>query len=145
MSLRMPRQSAISLLSGLLFGAGLAIAEMTNPAKVQNFLDIAGNWDLSLIFVMAAGIGVMMLAYAVVKKRSKPVFADSFQLPTRTDLPPRLFIGSALFGIGWGLTGLCPGPALTGLLQGQMEFYVFALSMLLAMKVYSLTSFARSD
>jgi uncharacterized membrane protein YedE/YeeE len=142
MTILLPRQSAASMFSGILFGAGLAIAEMTNPAKVQNFLDIAGNWDLSLLFVMASGILVMALTYPVVRQCSKPVLGDSFSLPQRTDLPPRLFIGAAMFGIGWGLIGLCPGPAVTGLLQFQWEFYLFAASMIAAMKIYSFTAFA---
>ena len=132
------QQTLVSLASGLLFGAGLAIAEMTNPAKVQNFLDIAGHWDLSLIFVMATGILVMALTYPVVRQCRKPVVAERFDLPTRSELTVRLFVGSALFGIGWGLIGLCPGPAITGLLQPQWEFYLFALSMVSAMKLYTL-------
>ena len=131
------RQSSVSLLSGLLFGAGLAIASMTDPAKVQNFLDLAGHWDPSLVFVMASGIAVMALVYPVLRQCRKPVVGGHFDLPTRTELTPRLLIGSALFGIGWGLVGLCPGPAITGLLQGHWEFYLFAVSMIAAMKMYT--------
>jgi len=139
MATQKPRQSAASLVSGLLFGGGLAIAEMTNPAKVQNFLDVAGNWDLSLIFVMATGIGVMALVYPIARRRGRPVLTERFEIPTRSDLPPRLFLGAALFGVGWGLVGLCPGPAVTGLLLGQWEFYLFAACMVGAMKLYSMT------
>ena len=131
------RQSSVSLLSGLLFGTGLAIASMTDPAKVQNFLDLAGHWDPSLIFVMVSGIALMGFIYPVVQQCRRPVLGERFDLPTRTNLTPRLFIGSALFGIGWGLVGLCPGPAVTGLLQGRWEFLLFAVSLIAGMKVYA--------
>jgi len=116
--------------AGLVFGAGLALSDMTNPAKVQNFLDLFGSWDPSLAFVMGAALGVSALGYQIVRRRGSPLLASAFSLPTRSDLDPELLAGAALFGIGWGLGGFCPGPALAGLLQGVTGVYVFVGAML---------------
>ena len=97
---------------GLIFSAGLILAGMTDPAKVQNFLDLAGQWDPSLMFVMMGAIAVTFIGYKLVLKRKAPIFGGKFHLPTRKDADSRLLIGSGLFGIGWGLAGLCPGPAM---------------------------------
>ena len=106
------KQSLSALIVGIIFGAGLAMAGMLNPAKVQGFLNITGQWDPSLAFVMIGGIAVTAIGFAVIKKRTQPVFADSFSWPQLVKLDRPLLIGSALFGVGWGLGGLCPGPAL---------------------------------
>ncbi len=119
-----------SLLAGLVFGFGLIIGGMTNPAKVQNFLDVTGSWDPSLIFVMGGGIAVTMPAFAYLKRQRRPLFAEAFSWPVRTDLDPRLLTGSTLFGLGWGLGGFCPGPALTALPSGAFGGVVFVLAML---------------
>ena len=104
-----------ALLSGTLFGLGLVVSGMVNPAKVLAFLDVAGNWDPTLAFVMLGALAVTTPAFRVVLKRRGPWFANRFALPTKSDLEPRLVLGAALFGIGWGLAGLCPGPAVTAL------------------------------
>lgn len=111
----MTGRDAIALLSGTLFGIGLAIAGMTDPNKVKNFLDLAGAWDPSLAFVMGAALLVATPGFRLVLRQAKPLYAATFQLPNATDLDARLIGGSAIFGIGWGLGGYCPGPAITSL------------------------------
>ncbi|MDR7034100.1 YeeE/YedE family protein [Mesorhizobium sp. BE184] len=105
----------VNLLVGLLFGIGLVVSGMSNPAKVLNFLDPFGPWDPSLAFVMGGAVVVAFVGYRLVLKRKRPLMDSVFHLPTRKDLDRRLFAGAAIFGIGWGLGGLCPGPALTAL------------------------------
>jgi uncharacterized protein len=121
------------LAAGLLFGAGLAISEMINPAKVLNFLDLAGDWDPSLALVMVGALAVTAVGYKIVLRRSQPLFDSQFNVPTRVDLDPSLILGASLFGIGWGLGGYCPGPALAGLGFGSRETLVFVAAMLLGM------------
>jgi len=118
------------LIAGALFGLGLAIAQMSNPLKVQNFLDIAGDWDPSLAFVMGAAVLITLAVFRVVLKRSSPLLSDRFHLPTLVKVDRRLVIGAALFGIGWGMTGYCPGPALATLLSGNDEVLLFVPAML---------------
>lgn len=121
------------LLSGLIFGVGLILAGMTNPMKVQNFLDVFGTWDPSLAFVMGGAIAVAMPGFALVKKRSQPLFADLFHLPTRNDIDSRLVVGASVFGVGWGLGGLCPGPALTALPLSAPSIIAFVVAMFVGM------------
>ncbi|WP_287124818.1 DUF6691 family protein [Chromohalobacter sp.] len=102
-------------LAGLLFGLGLAISGMTDPARVIGFLDVAGDWDPTLIFVLGGAVVTTFIGYRLVWRRQTPVFESRFQLPTRRDLDTRLLGGAALFGIGWGLSGYCPGPAVASL------------------------------
>lgn len=102
-------------LAGIIFGVGLIIAGMINPSKVLNFLDVAGTWDPSLAFVMAGAIAVTASGYWLVGKRQRPLLDASFHWPTARDVDARLLIGAALFGVGWGLAGLCPGPAIASL------------------------------
>jgi len=118
-----------SLIAGLIFGLGLVISGMINPAKVQNFLDITGSWDPSLAFVMGAAVIVTGVGFAVLRKSSKPLLADRFQWPTRQDIDPRLISGSALFGTGWGLAGFCPGPAISAAALGLGPVYIFLAAM----------------
>jgi uncharacterized membrane protein YedE/YeeE len=129
-----PRRSPLplffALLSGILFGLGLAVSGMVNPAKVLAFLDVAGDWDPTLAFVMVGALSVTTPAFRVVLKRPVPWFASRFALPTKTDLEPRLVLGAALFGIGWGLAGLCPGPAITDLVTGRGSVLLFVAAML---------------
>lgn len=106
------KQAISALIVGIIFGAGLAMAGMLNPAKVQGFLNVTGLWDPSLAFVMMGGIAVTAVGFAVIKRRAKPVFADEFSWPKLIKMDRPLLVGSALFGVGWGLGGLCPGPAL---------------------------------
>lgn len=101
-----------ALLSGVLFGLGLAISGMTDPAVVLGFLDLFGNFNPALMFVLGGAVGTTLLAFRLVLRRPAPLLEDKFQLPTRKDIDARLVIGAGLFGIGWGLAGYCPGPAL---------------------------------
>jgi uncharacterized membrane protein YedE/YeeE len=117
------------LVSGLLFGAGLAVAGMTNPNKVLNFLDVTGGWDPSLALVMAAAIPIAALAFWIGRRRPRPLFDVSFVLPSKTRIEPALLIGSALFGLGWGLGGYCPGPAVASLSHPNMALLGFLLAM----------------
>lgn len=119
-----------ALLSGLIFGWGLLISGMSNPAKVQNFLDLFGHWDPSLLLVMGGAIGVTAPGFWLLRKRARPLFATQFSWPGRTDLDGRLLVGAALFGIGWGLGGYCPGPAVTGLPALDSGTVVFVATML---------------
>ena len=118
------------LLAGLIFGLGLVVSGMINPAKVQNFLDITGAWDPSLALVMAAALAVTGAGFAGLRAAGRPLFADGFQWPTRTDIDPRLVSGSAMFGAGWGLSGFCPGPAVSAAALGLAPVYVFLAAML---------------
>jgi uncharacterized membrane protein YedE/YeeE len=128
-------QILAALVSGLVFGAGLALAGMTNPAKVLSFLDIAGAWDPTLALVMGGALAVNAGAYALMRRRRKPLFADAFALPARADLDARLLGGATLFGIGWALVGLCPGPALASLARGEGEVFGFVAAMAVGMGI----------
>jgi uncharacterized protein len=123
------------LLSGLLFGAGVTISGMVNPMKILNFLDIFGPWDATLIFVMGAGLVVTFLGYQFTFRRNAPFFATSFRLPTSQDIDVKLLGGAALFGLGWGLSGFCPGPAIASLVFGKTESITFVIAMAAAMIV----------
>lgn len=125
----MYRQRLTALISGLLFGIGLAISGMVNPAKVLNFLDFAGKFDATLLLVFASGVGVAMLGYYFTFKRAAPFFAERFYLPTVFAVDGRLLGGAALFGVGWGLTGYCPGPALASLAYLQPISFIFLAAM----------------
>ena len=123
-------QPLVSLVAGVVFGLGLAVAEMTNPLKVLDFLDLAGNWDPSLAFVMGGAVLVTLVAFRFVLRRPVPLYGDRFHLPTLTQLDRKLLGGAALFGIGWGLAGYCPGPALATILSGNSETWLFVPAML---------------
>ncbi|MBH5401960.1 YeeE/YedE family protein [Bradyrhizobium sp. CNPSo 4010] len=136
---------------GLIFGLGLIVSGMSNPAKVLNFLDIggiaAGTWDASLAFVMAGAVAVTFVGFGRVLKRARPFFADRFYLPTRRDIDARIVAGPAIFGVGWGLVGFCPGPALTALGFGSLSAVIFVVAMcagmVLARFIAHLPSLAR--
>lgn len=115
------RKQWIVLLVGALFGVGLSVAGMINPNKVQGFLDIFGNWDPSLMFVMGSAVLVTMLGYRYILKHPHPLLSKAFIIPSRDDLDAPLIVGAALFGIGWGMAGFCPGPAVTALATGSFE------------------------
>lgn len=123
-------QPLVSLMAGLVFGLGLAIAEMTNPLKVLAFLDLAGDWDPSLAFVMGGAVTVTALAFRFILRRPVPLYGERFHLPTLTQIDRKLLVGAALFGIGWGLAGYCPGPALATVLSGNSEAWLFVPAML---------------
>lgn len=118
-----------ALLIGLVFGAGIALSGMANPAKVLNFFDLAGNWDPSLIFVMGGALAVTFVGYRVVLKRPGPVLGGGFNLPGRRNIDPALVLGSAVFGIGWGIAGFCPGGAIPALGLMRFEPVVFVAAM----------------
>lgn len=118
-----------AFLLGMIFGLGLGLAGMTQPAKIVGFLDVAGTWDPSLLFVMAAAVSLTALAFPLILRRDRPVLTASFTLPARTGLDAFLLIGSALFGIGWGLSGYCPGPAVVSLVTGSPPVMVFLFTM----------------
>src|SRR3990167_8933169 len=119
-----------ALAAGTLFGAGLAAAGMTDPRKVLAFLDLLGDWDPTLVFVMGAAVAVTLLSFRFVLRRPAPLFDASFHLPTRRDIDYRLVVGSLLFGVGWGLFGYCPGPAIGGLVYAHAETFIFVGAML---------------
>ncbi|MGH8704268.1 MAG: DUF6691 family protein [Burkholderiales bacterium] len=119
-----------AIAAGFVFGLGLWISGMANPAKVIGFLDITGDWDASLALVMAGAVGVTLIAFRLALKRGKPLFDESFALPTRKDIDTPLVAGSALFGIGWGIGGYCPGPGLTALATLSTESVVFVAAMI---------------
>jgi uncharacterized protein len=120
----------ISALAGLVFGLGLIISGMSDPAKVKNFLDFLGTWDPSLAFVMGGAIAVTLVGYRIAFGRGKPLLADGFSLPRKGDIDAPLVIGAALFGIGWGLSGFCPGPAIVSLPLLATGTLVFVAAML---------------
>jgi uncharacterized protein len=124
------RETLVPLAAGTIFGAGLTIGGMTDPARVRGFLDLFGNWDPTLAFVMGGAVLVMALAWAVQRTMRRPVFAEGFSLPDRNDLTPRLVGGSALFGIGWGVAGLCPGPGFAALAIDLPSAAIFLAAML---------------
>lgn len=123
----------IAFLVGLVFALGLGVGGMTQPPRVLAFLDVAGAWDPTLAFVMAAAVAVYAVAARVAGHQAHPVYAATFALPTRRDIDPSLVGGAALFGVGWGLAGLCPGPALTSLGSGAPAALLFVVAMLAGM------------
>ncbi len=135
----MIRRIAPPLVSGTIFGAGLALGGMTDPARVRGFLDLFGDWDPTLAFVMGGAVVVMAIAWRFVPCMAHPLFAEKFALPERTDLTPRLLAGSALFGIGWAVAGLCPGPGIAALAIEPAAAAVFVLALLAGMGIVRLT------
>jgi uncharacterized membrane protein YedE/YeeE len=127
-----------SLLAGLVFGLGLIVSGMANPAKVLGFLDLAGRWDPSLALVMAGAIAVGSVAFLLVKNRTRSLLGAEMKLPTASHIDRRLVVGSALFGMGWGIAGFCPGPGLVALGMGESKALVFVAAMLAGMAVFEL-------
>ena len=117
------------LLVGTLFGAGLALSDMINPARVLGFLDVAGDWDPTLAFVMGGALLPSALGYWLIRRMRRPVMADAFCIPENRMVEPRLLAGAAIFGIGWGLAGFCPGPGLAALSLGQWQPWLFVAAM----------------
>ena len=126
-----------ALLSGLVFGLGLIVSGMANPAKVLGFLDLAGPWDPSLALVMAGAIAVGFFAFLIAKKRTRSFIGAEMKLPTASAIDSRLLAGSALFGAGWGVAGFCPGPGLVALGMGEPKALVFVGAMLAGMAIFS--------
>jgi hypothetical protein len=127
-----------ALLAGLLFGLGLILSGMTNPAKVLGFLDLAGRWDPSLGLVMAGAISVSAVAFWFAGRRARSLLDAMIRLPQRRDIDRHLVIGSALFGLGWGIAGFCPGPAVVAFGMGSLKAFVFVVAMLAGMKIFAL-------
>jgi len=125
-----------ALFCGIIFGLGLIVSQIVNPAKVLNFLDFFGTWDPSLAFVMATAIPVAAIGFALARRRAAPALVSEFHLPRRNELDARVIAGAALFGIGWGLVGFCPGPALTGLGFGRGEAALFTAAMVAGMVLF---------
>jgi uncharacterized protein len=124
------KQVWVALAAGTLFGVGLALSGMTLPRKVIGFLDVAGDWDPSLAFVMLGAVSVYAVAYRVMARRSRPLFASELALPSQRRVEPRLVVGAAIFGVGWGLAGYCPGPGITSLGSGASHAFLFVAAML---------------
>ncbi|CAH1694632.1 conserved membrane hypothetical protein [Hyphomicrobiales bacterium] len=125
----------LQFITGLIFGLGLIVAGMADPAKVLNFLDLAGHWDPSLAFVMAGAIAVTFCGFRLVLRRPGPLFAERFTMPTTRAIDAHVIVGPAIFGIGWGLAGLCPGPALTLLGFGLPSAFLFVAAMAAGMAI----------
>ena len=123
----------VQLAAGLLFGIGLVVSGMANPAKVLSFLDFAGTWDPSLAFVMGGAVAVAALGFRAVLARPKPIFAEAFQLPAPRTIDARILVGPAIFGIGWGRSGFCPGAALASLGLGASGTLAFLAAMMVGM------------
>jgi uncharacterized membrane protein YedE/YeeE len=128
----------IEFFIGLLFGWGLLISGMTDPAKVIGFLDLAGNWDPSLAFVMGGAILVGLFGFAAAKKRTQSLLGGAMQLPSSRDIDRRLVLGSLAFGAGWGIAGFCPGPGIVSMGAGESKAALFVLSMVAGMLVFEL-------
>ena len=131
-------QRIFEFLAGLLFGLGLMLSGMTDPSKVQGFLDLFGLWDPSLALVMGGAIAVGFFAFAIAKKRTRSFLGHPLELPPTETIDKRLVIGSAVFGVGWGLAGFCPGPGLVSMASGQEKAAVFVLAMVLGMVGFEL-------
>jgi len=130
------KRLAATVVSGLVFGLGLTISDMINPAKVIAFLDVAGNWDPSLALVLLGATGVTTLTFKFILKRERPILDSNFCVPNSSDVNYKLIAGGAIFGSGWGIVGLCPGPAYTTLLLGRWETYVFFAAMIAGIAAY---------
>ena len=126
-----------ALISGLVFGLGLAVSGMMNPAKVIGFLDVAGDWDPTLVFVMGGALLVAVPAYRFIPKRPRPVLEEDFALPKKQAVDAPVIWGSVLFGIGWGLVGFCPGPAVAALGTGLAPVFAFVAAMLSGMALHA--------
>lgn len=132
------KASIAALIVGIIFSVGLGLSGMTDPKNVVSFLDIFGEWNPSLIFVMGGALVVHMTLFRIIVKRRSPLFGSKFELPQRRDINHRLVIGSALFGIGWGLAGYCPAPAITAVASFSVPAMTFVVSMLIGMMLFNL-------
>ncbi|RQO32863.1 transporter [Herminiimonas sp. KBW02] len=131
-------QIFMALLAGLIFGIGLIISGMANPAKVIGFLDLGGKWDPSLAFVMGGAICVGLIAFSAAARRSKTLLGEPLRLPQAKQIDKRLVFGGLAFGVGWGLAGYCPGPALASLVIGNSKTIIFVTAMVLGMAIFEL-------
>ncbi|MDO8693659.1 MAG: YeeE/YedE thiosulfate transporter family protein [Sheuella sp.] len=127
-----------ALIAGLVFGLGLIVSGMANPAKVIGFLDLAGNWDPSLAFVMGGAIGVGVVGFLLARRRTRSLLGAPMQLPASSELSKRLIFGSLAFGVGWGLAGFCPGPAIVSAAAGYGKAWIFVAAMIAGMMLFTL-------
>ena len=134
-----------ALLSGLLFGLGLILSGMSDPSKVLGFLDLAGQWDPSLAFVMGGAVAIGALLFPFATKRKKSLLGNTMRLPTSTTIDRRLVLGGLTFGVGWGLAGYCPGPALATLVYGGVKPWVFIIAMLAGMALFELVESSKGQ
>ena len=125
-----------SLIVGVIFGAGLALSDMVNPARVQAFLDVAGAWDPTLLFVMGAALVPSAIAYLIQHRMTRPLLGERFSIPESRTIDRQLLVGAAMFGIGWGLVGFCPGPAVAGMVLGAWQPWLFVVAMLAGMMLH---------
>lgn len=135
----MTMRAIIALVAGTIFGAGLTVGGMTDPARVRGFLDLFGDWDPTLAFVMGSAVMVMATAWRIVPGMIRPIFEDGFHIPTNSDLTPRLIGGAVLFGAGWGIAGLCPGPGFAALAIQPAGAAIFVIALLAGMALHWLT------
>jgi hypothetical protein len=131
-------RSLVAFAAGLVFGLGLIVSGMADPSKVLGFLDLAGKWDPSLAFVMVGAIAVSLVAFRRAAKRAAPALGGAFHLPTAAQIDRRLVVGSLVFGVGWGLAGFCPAPAVVAYGAGYFKAVVFVLAMLIGMGIYEI-------
>jgi uncharacterized membrane protein YedE/YeeE len=131
------KQNLVALLCGIIFGIGLSLSQMINPNKVLNFLDITGNWDPSLIFVMLGALVIAFISFKWILKHPAPLLAESFHISKNTSVDKPLLLGAAIFGIGWGMSGYCPGPAVTGLGLLSLESVILVVAIYLGFFVYN--------
>ena len=130
------KQKLIALLSGLLFGFGLSLSQMIDRDRVLGFLDVAGDWDPTLLFVLGGAVGVTVIAFRFVLRLTQPIFGNKFYLPTRKDIDLPLILGAAIFGIGWGIAGYCPGPSITALVLGIRNPVLFIIAFIIGSLAY---------
>ena len=130
------RQNFVALLSGLLFGLGLSLSQMIDRDRVLGFLDVTGNWDSTLLFVLGGAVGVTVIAFRFVLRLPQPIWGKKFYLPTRKDIDRSLILGAAIFGIGWGIAGYCPGPGITALALGIWNPVLFVIAFIIGSLSY---------
>jgi uncharacterized protein len=124
------KQNLVAVITGLLFGLGLSLSQMVDRSRVLGFLDVTGNWDSTLLFVLGGAVGVTAIAFRFVLRLPQPLYGDKFYLPKQQNIDMPLVLGAAIFGVGWGLSGYCPGPAITGLIFGSWNPVLFVLAMI---------------
>ena len=132
------KNKLISFISGLIFAVGLGLSGMIQPQKIINFLNIFGDWDYSLIFVMGSAVFISGISYLIIKKLKKPILSNAWNIPTNGSVDHKLIFGSALFGVGWGLSGFCPGPAVVSLVTLNKSSILFVISMLTGMILFQI-------
>ncbi len=130
------------LVSGILFGIGLVMSGMTNPQKVIGFLDVFGSWDYALVFVMGGAVFFNLVSFKFIKKLNRPKLGSSFSWPTKKDIDKNLIIGSALFGIGWGISGICPGPGIVNLVTLDLKALVFVVFLFIGIYIFKMVKSA---